>query len=492
VTGSDRGHRAGNGQTARWNCPKRHRPFVIAGRVAYAKSTRGCVFGRAFLMCKFIARYLLATITVFVGWANATAATIDTRTLTMNDGEPLSIISIDGELAADDLQKFINEAIRASHAVVVFNSPGGSTAAGMEIGKAIHLKGFATLVLEGSTCASACGLAWLGGTPRMMSAGARVGFHASYVNESGHPEVSSVGNAVVGGYLSQLGLSSPAIAYLSEAQPSDMQWLTFADASRIGLEVRAFELPSQPPPEPSAAVRRDQGPRTDWGRQGKWIQLYSRMNYSDALTLAKGLVDKFSNTSVFAYDNGWYVVVIGPYGDDVARRLKDIYLSAKTIPDDAFLTSGTRFVDRIWPLSKPDPAQSNSEATALTAARAFFAESSAPQEATLTYLDQVYANQVVYFGKLLPKSDVIADKRQFVERWPVRSYSARPGSLSAACRPGIGCTVTGIIDFKAYSPARGEESDGVARFELTFDGNRLVSESSTVVSRERHKAGTAR
>ena len=43
-----------------------------------------------------------------------------------------------------------------------------------------------------------------------------------------------------GDYLNQLGLSMQAITYITEKQPADIQWLTFDDAARIGIEVSKF------------------------------------------------------------------------------------------------------------------------------------------------------------------------------------------------------------------------------------------------------------
>jgi hypothetical protein len=110
----------------------------------------------------------------------------------------------------------------------------------MEIGRAIRLKGFGTLVPQGFQCASACALAWLGGSPRFMGHDATVGFHAVFTTNNGQDTVSSAGNAVVGAYLDQLGLSMQAITYITEKQPNDIQWLTFDDAGRLGIEARKF------------------------------------------------------------------------------------------------------------------------------------------------------------------------------------------------------------------------------------------------------------
>ena len=124
---------------------------------------------------------------------------------------------------------------------VDFNSDGGDLRAGIAIGKSIRLKSFATTVLEGQRCASACALAWLGGSPRYMGRSALVGFHAAYIKKEGLPSESGVGNALVGSYLTQIGLSETAVVYITQAAPTEMTWLNLRNAKQIGIEVLPFE-----------------------------------------------------------------------------------------------------------------------------------------------------------------------------------------------------------------------------------------------------------
>jgi len=156
---------------------------------------------------------------------SANAADIRERDLAHSDGA--KIITVTGELEPGDERLFSNIAVQAKRAVVLFDSPGGSVPAAIQIGKAIRLEGFATVVPEGSTCASACALAWLGGVARYMGASAKVGFHAAYINTSGEKQVSSVANALIGGYLNGLGYSENAIAFFTSAPPEGVRWLTF-------------------------------------------------------------------------------------------------------------------------------------------------------------------------------------------------------------------------------------------------------------------------
>jgi hypothetical protein len=172
--------------------------------------------------------------------ASAGGATIKVEKTTDKNGQEVTFISVEGELALGDEKRFADAAIGLSDAIVGLNSPGGNMLAGIEIGQAIRLKGFRTLVPQGFQCASACAFAWLGGTPRLMGQGATVGFHAMFTTENGQNTVSSAGNAVVGAYLSQLGLSMQAITYITEKQPNDIQWLSFDDAAQLGIEVSKF------------------------------------------------------------------------------------------------------------------------------------------------------------------------------------------------------------------------------------------------------------
>ena len=104
------------------------------------------------------------------------------------------------------------------------------------MGKAIRLLGFTTSVSNGETCASACALAWLGGSQRHLTQDSRVGFHAAYLEKDGRTVESGVANALVGAYVTSLGLSSKAVVFVAAAPPDKMQWLTPKDRTELGIE----------------------------------------------------------------------------------------------------------------------------------------------------------------------------------------------------------------------------------------------------------------
>jgi hypothetical protein len=92
-------------------------------------------------------------------------------------------------------------------------------------------------------CASACGLIWIAGTPRMIEAApvVAIGFHAVYTqgenqqgqNEAGLP--SAQGNARVGAYITRLELPYAAVLRAAMSGPNEMIWLTAETAKRCQI-----------------------------------------------------------------------------------------------------------------------------------------------------------------------------------------------------------------------------------------------------------------
>jgi hypothetical protein len=158
-----------------------------------------------------------------------------------------ALITVSGVLESSDATRFWSAAAIYPKAIVAFQSTGGSLIAGIEIGKKIRMRNYTTLVPTGVQCASACATAWLGGTKRLMGAGALIGFHAAYITQNGQTTETGAGNALLGAYLNELGLPDRAVFFITKAAPSDMTWLTMADAAREGIEVELFTKPADAP-----------------------------------------------------------------------------------------------------------------------------------------------------------------------------------------------------------------------------------------------------
>ena len=171
---------------------------------------------------------------------SAQAATISHQRL---DNSGYELIIITGKIQSGDEAAFSKLAIQFDKAVVGLSSNGGALLPALEIGTALHIRGFETAVVAGDQCASACALIWAGGVTRYLFKGGRVGFHASYVDEGGKPVETGLGNALVGRYLTQIGLSERAVVFATASHPDSIAWLAEErDAASSGFAFN-FSVP---------------------------------------------------------------------------------------------------------------------------------------------------------------------------------------------------------------------------------------------------------
>jgi hypothetical protein len=235
------------------------------------------------------ARFLLILV-FFASTLTARAATV-TALPVMGTSDAVVIV-IEGMMTIPDADEFRVKVSQYAKGTVVFKSGGGQVLAGVEIGKIIRLRNFATWVPSGSYCASACAIAWLGGTPRSMGKSALVGFHAAYRVQDGHAQESGMGNALVGSFLGQIGLSDSAIMYVTAAAPESIAWLTPAEATRVGIDVKVFDPPIDKPSSGSQEVASMRSRTVDFiasmyravnGPPDTWVS-WAKSNYADQIS----------------------------------------------------------------------------------------------------------------------------------------------------------------------------------------------------------------
>jgi hypothetical protein len=103
-------------------------------------------------------------------------------------------------------------------------------------------------------------------------------------------------------------------------------------------------------------------------------------------------------------------------------------------------------------------------------------------------VDNLYAPNVVYYGRTMTSAGVYADKRAFVRRWPNRRYSVVPGTVKKTCNgPNTRCHVEVTLAYHARSAARGASAGGYTRVSLDMvrqpGGMKIVRESGRRASR---------
>jgi hypothetical protein len=81
----------------------------------------------------------------------------------------------------------------------------------------------------------------------------------------------------------------------------------------------------------------------------RWVVIASRSTVSEATSLAAEYKQKFSNTTVFLSENGWYAITVGTIEYPGQANLKDKWIAAGTIPSDSYLASGSKFRQEFKP-----------------------------------------------------------------------------------------------------------------------------------------------
>jgi cell division septation protein DedD len=130
-----------------------------------------------------------------------------------------------------------------------------------------------------------------------MATRARIGFHAAYNAASG--QETGLGNALVGAYLTRIGLPYSAVIYITKASPNSMTWLSLADAKRQGIEVSLnsqqpeVSVKSQPKVIPKSEGPLPLSPQNFPTVGGYAIQVSSQRSSADAQAAYQVLQDRF-------------------------------------------------------------------------------------------------------------------------------------------------------------------------------------------------------
>lgn len=268
----------------------------------------------------------------------------------------ITLVTVSGYINPGDEREFDRVTADLRYAAIIFESPGGSLVSGLGMGRTIAAKGFSTAVAADAVCASACALAWLGGRERFMTASSLVGFHAAYTGDGATARESGLGNALIGAYVNQLGLSQDAIAFIVSAPPSTVSWLTVADAKRLGIPVAILSEDgsgfrhvaregdeAEPVPErPNASLPLKLPPGF------RWIVIKSApasqpFNTAEFRRLDASLGQ--NGIRVVSTRNGMQAAVIGPMATRDAEAALEMLSDGNWIPPDSYLSSGNGFVE---------------------------------------------------------------------------------------------------------------------------------------------------
>ena len=137
--------------------------------------------------------------------------------------------------------------------------------------------------------------------------------------------------------------------------------------------------------------------------------------------------------------------------------------------------------------AEPDPRFSDWAVTARRLSLDYLDSVSAPNGAALAAAPRFYGGSVRFHGRTMSIGALMAEKRNFMRRWPERRYEPQGEPRVACDGASATCLVRVVHDFTAVSPARGARSQGVAELTLTVSFANgapvIVSEASRVLSR---------
>ena len=201
----------------------------------------------------------MAGLLALLAWTTTPASAANIVIQECKDGKAgCYLISIYGEIKDGDAKNFTDLVSKKSvtSAVVYLNSPGGVFEEGIAIARLVHQRNFDTYVGDGNKCMSMCAIIWLAGNIRYYTGKSTIGFHGIFTafkdKQSNRIKGSKLlaynaGNALVGAFYSQLGLSDKAIETLTNPAPDEAFYLNTKNIGELGINATRWGAPASSP-----------------------------------------------------------------------------------------------------------------------------------------------------------------------------------------------------------------------------------------------------
>ncbi|MGA9215552.1 MAG: hypothetical protein WBZ54_09895 [Methylocella sp.] len=173
---------------------------------------------------------------LFVGSAQPSAAATLTGYIS-KEGKVITVLN--GEIApgdTDQLQRIIKIANDSGKVVsaIRLNSPGGNLLEGVKLADAIR---FASVAPSGSTCASACFIAFAAGADKFASYGASIGVHGASDKNGQETDGSNSATVAMAKIVKELGAPADIIGRMVVTPPDQMVWLSPNNLRAMGTTI---------------------------------------------------------------------------------------------------------------------------------------------------------------------------------------------------------------------------------------------------------------
>ena len=156
--------------------------------------------------------------------------------------ENKAVITLEGEIVPGDFDK-IAQIIKYHNGknryviAIRLNSYGGNLMEGIKIAAGVRGAKIATVVANGSHCASACFVVFAGGPERYASGHSSIGVHGASDKDGKETVDSAAATVSMARVLSELGAPASIIGKMVITEPKDMVWLKLEDMQAMGVTV---------------------------------------------------------------------------------------------------------------------------------------------------------------------------------------------------------------------------------------------------------------
>jgi hypothetical protein len=104
---------------------------------------------------------------------------------------------------------------------------------------------------------------------------------------------------------------------------------------------------------------------TDPGAGQVWVQIEAQPSLAEARARARIYAERLPDVNGFDLGRGWYAISLGPYREDEAERVLDVYLREGVIARDSYIAESSDYGRRFWPVeAAADPLQDAAPAPA--------------------------------------------------------------------------------------------------------------------------------
>lgn len=169
------------------------------------------------------------------------SASVQALEFSVQHRDGVSFIFAQGEIERDDDRSLLRVVSGGLHpqTVIMLNSPGGSLAASVRLGRAIRDLGFETFVGGAGVCASACFFSFIGGVRRLMDPDGAIGVH-QFVTDSatdGHAATadSQSFSAQLLTHVIEMGVDPAALAKAMETPPTHIYYFDWWELKRLRI-----------------------------------------------------------------------------------------------------------------------------------------------------------------------------------------------------------------------------------------------------------------